>query len=104
MPTSQQVILPQLRLISWQSKGYVQSQTQVKGCGPIHSVHALHVSLTFMFVVHRYKSSVTKLPLYTAYIHTVYILWHAREHGICPGMFCRMHTFYATALQGSETR
>lgn len=57
-----------------------------------------------MFVVHRYKSSVAKLPLYIAYRHTLSILWHAREHVICPGMFCRMHTFYAIQLPGSGTR
>lgn len=62
------------------------------------------VSLTFMFVVHRYKSSVTKLPLYIAYIHTMSILWHAREHGIRPGTFCRKHTFCAIQLPGSGTR
>jgi hypothetical protein len=87
MPTSQQVIRPKLRLISW--------QMQVQVCGLIYSVHVLHISLILMFVVHRYKSIVTKLPLHIAYIHTVSILQHACKHGICDRMFGRMHTFYA---------
>jgi len=78
MPTTQQVILPQLQLISWQSKGYVQSQTQVQGCGQTYRVHALHISLTFIFVVHRYKSSVTKL-----YIHTVCRDALSNAHFLC---------------------
>jgi len=32
------------------------------------------------------------------------ILWHARKHGIRPGMFCRKHTFYAIQLTGSGTQ
>lgn len=75
MPTSQQVILPQLTLISWQSKGNVQSQTQVHGCGPIYSVHVLHIPLTFMcrcaqIHILRYEAT----TIYSLHTHGVHLM------------------------------